>query len=65
MNHFAYKEKHEPLKDGEEPGTFEIYISLTGTEKGLGKNQLAALRNPTKCVYGHQCLIPPLLHISD
>lgn len=45
-----YKDQHEELKEGEELGTFEIYISLTGKEKGLAKNQLAALRNPTKCV---------------
>lgn len=45
-----YKEQHEELQEGEELGTFEIYISLTGKEKGLGQNQLAALRNPTKYV---------------
>jgi hypothetical protein len=48
INPFVYKEQHAALKDGEEPGDYEVYVSLTGKEKGLGKNQLAALRNPTK-----------------
>lgn len=49
-NPFAYKGAHQGLGDGEETGTYEVFVSLTGEDGGLGANQLAVLQDPTMCV---------------
>lgn len=50
-NPFVNKGAHQGLRDGEEPGTYEVFVSLTGMEAGLGANQLAVLHDPTTCVH--------------